>query len=98
MSTLMRMAGYGGLPFGEDLIRNEEARESSQDILKRDPLREHAEEAWPAKNGHKAGCFGYYAVEKCECQRPDWKPCSAGNYPFGEPNPPIRERDPRDRD
>lgn len=51
-----------------------------------DPLREHAEKTWPAKDGHKAGCSAYYSLENCECQSPNWKPSSAGNYP-SEPNP-----------
>lgn len=62
----------------------------------RDVLREHAEETWPAANGHKADCCGYYEVNECECQRAGWKPLSAGNYPT-EPNLPRLEIDPRDR-
>lgn len=61
-----------------------------------DPLLEHAEKTWPARNGHKAGCCGYYDLNECECQRTDWKPLSSGNYPRN-PNPPMREPDPRDR-
>lgn len=81
---------YGGQPHLEPLVQQEREREA-------DPLREYAERTWPAKNGHKAGCSAYYSLEKCECQRPDWKPSSAGNYPFN-PNPPDRYQDSRERD
>lgn len=54
-------------------------------------------EEWPARNGHKAGCCGYYELSKCECQLPNWKPLSARNYP-SEPNPEMREPEYRDRE
>lgn len=86
MSQALTFAGYPS-----HLIQEEQEREKS------DSFREHAERTWPAKDGHKAGCSAYYSLDKCECQRPDWKPSSAGNYP-SEPNPPDREHDPRCRD
>lgn len=86
MSTAMQLLGYPA-----EFVQDERERE------KPDPLREYAEQTWPAKGGHKAGCSAYYSLEKCECQRPDWKQSSAGNYPR-DPNPPMMERDPRCRD
>lgn len=88
MEHVSKMLGLG--------LKDPVAAPISTGQKERDPLREYAEKAWPAKNGHKAGCCAYYSVENCPCRSERWAPSSAGNYP-SNPNPPGRDIECRDR-
>lgn len=85
-----------GLPDEGKKDASESTKIPTSAIKVSDPLQEHAERTWPARNGHKAGCCAYYDLNECECQKENWKPSSAGNYPRNI-NPPGREPELRDR-